>query len=1105
MTIRRLHLGDFHPSLETAFAQSLHGLCPRGDARGVLVVVPNRLLATHLRRRAAQLGTPTFGLELRSLEDLTAELAAPLLAEDGVRRMPEWTAPLLLAGILAARDETSWTSASGAGWARALAATVRDLRDALVEPRALSAALETTGLAAVPRLRDLAAVYEAYVARLRRKPRLADAATVASAARRALEEGRAAFAPRALLLYGFYDLVARQRRLLERLLGTPDHVEVFLPSAGGPAFEYAEPMRRWLAEDLGFDLLQGDVLLPSSDLIALRNRLFAAPGQEPARGDGSVRWLSTPNESGEALEVLRRLAERPAASTLVVLRQDQPGTERFRAAARGAGVGLHIESAPLAASPAGRAATALLRLAIDRATERVGSNEGTMPRTAVEDLLVVGGLAPSLFPPGSRPERWIQALRGRGLVAGLAGWRRFVEQYATSTPSAQGTLPFAGRASRPRHDDEDGERDRRLLRELRPLADWVARLLDTTALLGAETRQWSRRVEAARTVFGAWLAPSVERDRLLADLETLADLDGVLAPTLENFAAAWNELAAAPSPAAASPEQASFGDAPTVAALAAVRGVTADRVVLPALTERSFPRRPSEDPLLLDHERSALDAAGIQLPRKRDGFLSEERLLFRLAVGAARSELVFSWPRRAEDGRPIVPSSFLGEAAATLLGRPLRFAELADGPGPARRATHDERALAIERVGYGVPVTSLLGSEADLALVARRRPGDQGTIAELATIHPGLAPSLLAERRRRGANRNRLTAHDGLVEPALAVAWIERRRDPASGAIRLSASALESYARCSFHFFQGRVLEVSTHPPPERRLDLDPRTTGSIYHAALRVLFERILADGAAGLWPLSDPERLERALALVDPALDELLDRRAALLEDLPPAMAAGHRRRAAEDLKQFLRSEAAASDGWTPRDVELEIGRTAPVILDYGAVRLALRGRVDRVDTGPLGLRVVDYKTSRSSERWAEAPGSLRGGERLQLALYRRALQAGGAREEVHGAYRGVSWGSGFATASWAPEHFAAADAEAEVILPAIVRGVGAGEFFQVWRDYFCERFCDFRAVCGPGPGLSAMIRDKAGDPRVVAAAEWRTLGEKRAADTGDEGGER
>src|SRR4029077_7763301 len=72
------------------------------------------------------------------------------------------------------------------------------------------------------------------------------------------------------------------------------------------------------------------------------------------------------------------------------------------------------------------------------------------------------------------------------------------------------------------------------------------------------------------------------------------------------------------------------------------RGRTFRVVFVPALAERMFPQKPHEDPMLLDDEtRTRLGAGlGVQEDRGR-----AERLLLRLATGAATERLWLSYPR----------------------------------------------------------------------------------------------------------------------------------------------------------------------------------------------------------------------------------------------------------------------------------------------------------------------------------------------------------------------------------------------------------------------------------------------------------------------------
>ena len=70
------------------------------------------------------------------------------------------------------------------------------------------------------------------------------------------------------------------------------------------------------------------------------------------------------------------------------------------------------------------------------------------------------------------------------------------------------------------------------------------------------------------------------------------------------------------------------------------RGRSFRVVFVPGLAERLFPRRPHEDPLLLDDRREQVDA-GLALQATRG---ARERLLLQLAAGAATERLYISFP-----------------------------------------------------------------------------------------------------------------------------------------------------------------------------------------------------------------------------------------------------------------------------------------------------------------------------------------------------------------------------------------------------------------------------------------------------------------------------
>ena len=114
-----------------------------------------------------------------------------------------------------------------------------------------------------------------------------------------------------------------------------------------------------------------------------------------------------------------------------------------------------------------------------------------------------------------------------------------------------------------------------------------------------------------------------------------------------------------------------------------VRGRTFDVVFVPGLAERIFPQKQRQDPLLLDDHRRTLNGgsrvssrapASLGLPVLDDRG-AEERLLLRLAVGAATRRLYLSYPRlQLGESRPRVPSFYALDLERARTGRVPDFA-----------------------------------------------------------------------------------------------------------------------------------------------------------------------------------------------------------------------------------------------------------------------------------------------------------------------------------------------------------------------------------------------------------------------------------------------
>ena len=167
-----------------------------------------------------------------------------------------------------------------------------------------------------------------------------------------------------------------------------------------------------------------------------------------------------------------------------------------------------------------------------------------------------------------------------------------------------------------------------------------------------------------------------------------------------------------------------------------LRGRVFKVVFVPSLAERLFPQTPREDPMLLDVEMRAPLGAGLFVQEDR---LKNERLMLRLAVGAATSRLWLSYPRLDVSGaRPRVPSFYMLDVMRAVTGRiPNHEALQRDAAQRGRRQARLAGAggrRAGDRRGRARPVDA---ARADRPSRSRERCADTRTTCSASTIRCG--------------------------------------------------------------------------------------------------------------------------------------------------------------------------------------------------------------------------------------------------------------------------------------------------------------------------------------------------------------------------------
>jgi CRISPR/Cas system-associated exonuclease Cas4 (RecB family) len=1054
-------------------------LAARAD-RGALIVSASRGAADEIARTVARARGATAGLHRFSFAQLAARLAAPVLAARGI-------APATLIGseAVAARatfdarqDEalTYFGAVAGTpGFPRALARTLQDLAMAGVEP----AALDDLPLGGQDLSRLLQGFEEQFAAA---------SATGRAALFMAACEGLGALPRLPLLLLDVPMESAVEFELAKHLIAAAPETLITVPFGDLATLDNLET--------LGVPV---ETLVPSgdSDLAALRRSLFAGR-QPPARQPlGDVRLFSAPGEGRECVEIARRILEEVRGGVrfdeiAVFLRSPREYLGLVENAFERAGINAWFDRGARRPHPSGRAFLAILSCAVERLSAVRFAEYLSLAQVPEADA----GASSEILPPAD------------DMVAGFAG---------IDTP-ADGT-------------DSGGE-PARSADDLSPVvegglrAPWKwERLIVEASVVGGDPERWRRRLRGLREGYEAQIREerlredpespklgSLERDR-----QNLAHLSNFAIPIVETLAswpsqATWGEwlerfgelaprvlrrparvlrvlgeLRAMSAIGPVTLEEArdvlaerlrTFDEQPPADRYGRVfvgsphqaRGRAFKVVFVPGLAERLFPKKLREDPLLLDKDmRAPLGASiGAHLAVLEDR-AKTERLLLRLAVGAATDRLWLSYPRLDVGGaRPRVPSFYVLDVMRAIIGKIPHHEELQreaaaaggaklDWPAPARPEE------AIDEVEHDLATLRLLIDTPDRAAV-------RGHAHYLLGLNPALRRSVT---RRWVRARSRWLAQDGLVRVTPAIKpMLDTQR---LGARPYSVSALQKFATCPYQFVLSAIYRFAPNEPPEPLQRLDPLMRGSLFHEVQARVLRALHADKRLPQTLDGVPHALQRLAAALDATAGTYKERLAPAIDRVWRDEIAAIGR----DLRVWIR-KLPESAPWTPEYFEYSFGlvdegrdersQREPVRIDD---RFILRGSVDMIETrqGSAELRITDHKTGRNRTTPRTVIG---GGGTLQPVIYGLAIEKILERPVKEGRLFYATTAGGFA------EHpVPLSDANRRAGLEAleiIDRAIELGFLPAAPAERACA-WCDFRSICGPDEPRH--VARKAADP--------------------------
>jgi ATP-dependent helicase/nuclease subunit B len=1060
-------------------------------ATELLVVGASRDAADDLARRVTVARGATFGLHRLSLTQLAVRLAAGEMARLGVAPATALGAEAVAAraSFEARRDQSLRYFAPVArfpGFAAALAATLRDLRLAGVAPGALA---RLDGPA-----RDVAELARRFEALLD-EGKVADRAALLGIATRALEGEPLRRMPMVLLDVSLDGPV--ERAFVEALTRESPAALVTVAAGDDATLD--------TLRSLGASPMDEERRHDGGELARARDFLFAATVPPPGEAHGDVLFFSAPGEGRETVEIARRILDEARAGTpfdemAVLLRAAQLYGSLLEAALRRAGVPAWFARGTSRPDPSGRAFLALLDCARENLSARRFAEYlslGQVPPldaagappvdravwVAPEDELL-GPAAdnaspenPTVEPADSAQEpdaddhpvvegtlrapwRWEQLLVESAVIGGKDRWSRRLNGLEAE---------YRARLARLREEEPDSpraaaiERDLRNLEHLRRFAVPVIERL--TALPQRGTwGEWTAALEA--------LAPMVLKrpERVLTVLAALRPLDVIGPVALDEVR---DVLAGELTTLAERPPADRYGRV-FVGTIEQARGRSFEIVFLPGLAERIFPQKPREDPILLDALRGDL-GAGLATQDERG---RRERLLLRLAVGAARRRLHLSYSRIEQaEARPRVPSFYALEVARALTGRvpePQRMEREAAAAAGARLAwpAPDDPARAIDEVEHDLATLRALLASGEA----------RGRARYLLELNDALARSL---RTRWARWHRRFTEADGLVRvtggtrEALAAARL--------GARAYSASALQKFAACPYQFFLSAICRLEPRPEVAPVVELDPATRGHLFH---RVQADAMRALAAEGRLPL-DADALEAARATLERTLERVAEQ---YREELAPAIQRVWQDEVESmraDLRMWLEQTAATHADWEPIAFELAFGLRRDPANDPRSVETEvvlpegyrLRGIVDLVERrrGASDLRVTDYKTGRDYTKRNLVVG---GGEMLQPVLYGLAVEHLMSARVVESRLYYCTRAGGFS------ERRVSLSGEARgrgaEVLGLVDRAIAAGFLPPAPRARACG-ICDFRDVCGPHEEIRVKLKDPTRLDELRTLREW------------------
>ena len=1029
----RIVTGPFHPALDQALLEDVRAFKSSDPFAPLALVVPSTPLADRLKRfLAVESRFPLFNLHVMTFHQfalrLRDDLARSGSAGPPMQLVDDFYFVQLLRQVVHRKLpglEAIGKLPSSPGTWKGLWATVRDLKDAVVDPAiALKAVVE--GLFEEddrPWLQSLFTLHAAVIEGSRSLGVGSPDDLLASLGRD-LSRSSMLAGVRQIFFFGFYDLLQVQLSFFESIVRCAP-VTLYFPLEPGPAYAFS---RRFFERHL----------LPLADRHEDRSARSTA-----ARSSGQVEVAVTSviGAEEELAAVCREIL------TLVEVhgyRFDEIGVvarsfDLYQAKLQFVCDRHQIPFTSTAGKP-------LIREPLVKALQRLASLPlNDYERSAVLDVVAspwYRGKNSTDARIEHRPDLWRFATSTLGIAKGAVEWSRLA---ASVTPSIL-------KEAADERDEGAGWAHAGDPEQVALLSELVMGLIQDCERLPRHG-SISQLTEAFRELVGEHFAvpgwaepedwvPEEEQEPARAGLLVIRAFDQLL--ELDPVGAdlsweEWTELFRLTLEDQAIPIENDPHRGVQVLDAMEARGLRFRALFMVGLNDQMFPRVVREDPFLRDRQRHVLESTLGYLVEEKLAGHEEERLLFELLSRSAESRLYLSYQRADEDGRIMAPSPFIVAAQRDAHGIPIPERTI-----PRRLSDRIVAQPAMQEVLPAQDLAlNLLLHDRDARLLL-----DHADQAWLLFNH-GMAVQKIMER-----DSPELGPFDGMVGTGDAVSALPNRR-------RLSPTALERYATCPFQYFLEKCLQLES-VRTVRDDAIPAHIQGMLLHETLRRSYEQL----AALQWPDVEMDPLVLRKLMTDVAADSFAAHAAvngtghALLWTLAQEQVV---KLAA--LVVLSDHEDCLATGYRPR--QFEAGAEGVVHVGEDSSDLMIRGTVDRIDVreNPPGLRIIDYKFKQGSDMKTEDRNLVLGaarGVRLQPPLYAcMNLPALPPPSEVQFVYVAPRWDPPVVRSTF--EQTRLSGETGRVIrqtIQMLMQGIERQEFF-ILPDGYCDH-CEYSAAC-------------------------------------------